>query len=87
MKHKLSKGKILHGEFISPDVVIAEFNNDFLESYQTQFVSTFNHGEQMLRLYKSVRDHLDITTVAEMLEDMEKIYNQWSYEMYKFTKE
>jgi len=87
MNHRLVGNKIIHGDIISPDLVIATFSNQFCKEYQKQLVNSLNHGHEILMLYKQYRDNLHITNVLELLEKIEKEYLQWSSNEYQIRRD
>jgi len=82
VNHKLRGRVLIHGDFLSPDAKIAEFSNDFSQSYMRELVAALNHGDDMLRIYKCHRDNLHITNVVPMLEHMERIFHAWEHDLH-----
>ena len=87
MNHKLKGYSLIHGDIISPEVAIAEFNNGISKSSIKEMVAAMNHGHEMLMVYKQHRDNMHIGNVVSMLEHMEKIYRQWDNEVFVIRRE
>jgi hypothetical protein len=90
MKHRLEGYTLIHGEIISPEVVIAKFNPGLTLATVKEMVAALNHGHEMLMLYKQHRDNMHIANVAVMLERMETICMQWNMDVFaarRTTKE
>lgn len=79
-KIKYSKNAIIDGTLVEPEIVVAEFTDQYTEERKQQLVVNHNFGLAMLLTYQIHRDNMHIDNVAEMLKKMEEIY-------YKYEKE
>ncbi|NCU40169.1 hypothetical protein EOL73_00230 [Candidatus Saccharibacteria bacterium] len=80
---KLKGRKLLNADYIHPDIVIAEFNNDYCKQSRRDIVNELNYGSRMLDIYEQHRDNMYIANVVEMLKLMEDVYSGYIYERYE----
>ncbi len=86
MNLKLEKNKIIDGDIKSPEMEIATFSDELCEDVKKNIISTANHGSYMLRIYDLYRNNMHICNIVEMLEKMEKVYNNYNMEIYSTKK-
>jgi predicted regulator of amino acid metabolism with ACT domain len=87
MNHRLKGRTLLHGDFDSPDIAIAEFSKVIDRKYVKEMVTALNHGDEMLRIYQQHRDNLHITNIVPMLERMESVFHRWERDLYAARRE
>ena len=81
MNHRLKGRKIIHGDILDPEIPIAEFSEDFTPIEREKLVATLDYGHEMLLTFKSYRNSLNIYSVVNLMDDLEKILTRWEYAM------
>ena len=76
---KLHENEILNMDFKDP-VVIASFNDKLCDDIKKRLVADLRYGREMLQLYKSCRNDMDVYNAADMLKKMERIFTGWQFE-------
>jgi len=83
MKLKLSKNKLINAEVLSPEMVIAEFNNDLTNKAKIEYTETLNLGYEFVQIYKEYKKNMHITNTFSMLLQLDGVFNQWENKIRK----
>ena len=60
---------------------IAEFSDNLTKDAKNKFVTNHNFGIKFLEIYQAHRDFMHIQNILEMLEKLENVYGEYSFEM------
>jgi hypothetical protein len=85
MKIKLHGNDIVCTD-ISPNIKIAEFNDECTSTAKKYLVLMANFGQDFMDIYQSHRLDMHISNVHEMLQKMEKLYSEYHYERTKIRR-
>jgi len=87
MKLKLTHDrKIVCSEFVSPEMIIGNFNNELTETAIKDIIDIYNFGLDMLFMCKTRIHNLDISTVADTMQKITSIYKDLDYKLYEHRK-
>jgi len=81
MDHRLKGRKIIYGDIIDPEITIAEFSEKLTLTECEKLVASLNYGHEMLLAFKHYRNDLNINSVGNLMDDLEKILTQWERDM------
>lgn len=84
--HKLKDNKLIEGGILEPEHAIAEFTDVFTKSYQKKIVASLNYGDEMLNVYSEYGGSMHINNVVELMQKLDKIWREWSYEVYSASR-
>ena len=77
MNHRLKGRKIIYGDTIDLDMTIAEFSETLTLTECEKLVASLNYGHEMLLTFKHYRNDLNIYSIANFMDNLEKILTQW----------
>ena len=80
MEIKLQGNDMLCMDVI-PNIKIAEFNEELACIYKQFIVLWANFGQEFIELYQRHRIDMNINNMAEMIEKMEILYQDYNYEL------
>jgi hypothetical protein len=85
MKIKLHGNDIVCTD-ISPNIKIAEFNDECTSTAKKRLVLMANFGQNFINLYEQHRLDMHIVNMTEMIKKMELEYEQFAYERLKIRR-
>ena len=86
MNHRLKGRKIIHGDIISPEIVIAEFSEDFDPVMREQLLASLNHGYDMILAFATYRQRKELHDVVNLVNQLEETYRHWTQAMFDARK-
>ena len=81
MNFKLKGRTLLNGDFKSPDMPYAVFDDGVGKQVVKEIVCNLNKGSELLSIYKQYRDNMHIKNITDMLSKMEEVYRQFNQEI------
>jgi len=86
LNFKIKNRKLLNADIISPEIEYAEFSDELTPGTAERLVNSMNQGDEMMMIYKQMRDDMHIANVLNMLERMEHIYAIWTQEDFNIRR-
>lgn len=80
---KLKDRTLLNADIASPEISYAEFSKVLCKKDVKDIINELNFGSKMLDIYERNRSNMHITSVVEMLKEMEECFYAYNKERFE----
>lgn len=86
MKLKLKENKMCMADYISPEIVVAEFNSSLTQASKENFINDYNFGIDLIQVIRRFENTRNIYEVTAMIEAIYGLYGGYDYRRLVISK-